>query len=137
MHLVPDCPHVSPLPPPLISLSLSLSRTFSSPSGPLPLVVAQTQQTADTHFLGSGYEVVQMEHRSNQNAEDGKQIDGPFYLWAPNEDAGHGYVCAHNEDCQVKGDEWWGHKSTEDTVFNEDNNAVGPSAYVWKDVQWQ
>ena len=78
-----------------------------------------------------------MEHRSNQNAEDGKQIDGPFYLWAPNEDAGHGYVCAHNEDCQVKGDEWWGHKSTEDTVFNEDNNAVGPSAYVWKDVQWQ
>ena len=81
----------------------------------------------------SGYEVQAYEHWTNEDPKStGDAVGDPYYMWAPNEgDLGHGYVCAHDDECQEKGAQWWGYMSKGDKLWEAVSNKGGPQDFVW------
>ena len=56
-----------------------------------------------------------------------KEDSDNYQMWSPNsDDVGHDYVCAWDDDCWQKGDEWWGPSRT----------PGGPKQYDFDD-KWQ
>jgi hypothetical protein len=58
------------------------------------------------------------------------------FIWSPNSKEGHGYVCAYDDECWSKGDQWWGHMSKDDALWEAVSNKGGPQDYVWGDERW-
>jgi hypothetical protein len=68
----------------------------------------------------------------NWKPTDGEPEGDPLYIWAPNSGkTGHGYLCAHDDECESEGAQWWGHKSREPEVWNSETNKGEPQDWVW------
>lgn len=58
---------------------------------------------------------------------DWEEDTDEYQMWSPNTDnVGYDYVCAWDDECQTKGDEWWGPGRT----------PGGPMQYPFDD-RWQ
>ncbi|KAL2206851.1 hypothetical protein CC79DRAFT_1335140 [Sarocladium strictum] len=80
----------------------------------------------------TGWEVQDWSHRSGQPPEKGSLVEkDPYYVWTPNTNKGHGMVCAHDDECQSVGDEWWGYMSKGDRLWSAVSNKGGPQDFVW------
>lgn len=56
-----------------------------------------------------------------------------MFIWSPNEDEndGHGYVCAFDDDCLFDQNPWWGRMSKGPGLWEAVSNKGGPQPFVW------
>ena len=75
----------------------------------------------------SEYTVKDWKRLNTQDDDDWEEDSDNYQMWSPNsDDVGHDYVCAWDDDCWQKGDEWWGPSRT----------PGGPKQYDFDD-KWQ
>lgn len=107
-----------------------LTRKPSPHEDLLPL--GALSKVSNHSLFHSGYEVQAYRHRQDSDPESGDPEGDPLYIWAPNSgNTGHGYICAHDDECGSEGDQWWGRKSEGDALWDAEENKGGPQDYVW------
>lgn len=123
---------------PWTNVGLSISQTYATgqtancdSSGEEGVVENAHTVCVWARIAHTGVKVQAWKHWPNVEAEKGDKDGEPDWMWSPNSKDGHGFVCAHDDECQSVDDEWWGYMSEGDNLWNAVSNKGGPQDFVW------